>query len=377
LVKLSRLLHYIIVFSDSQGYNKQKTIQDMILNKYFSRQIWGSFLGFGLVLGGLSWMVQILLLLKLIIKYGVDTAGFLGMSLYSIPLLTGVIAPFVIFIAVLFVYNKSAENSEISVIFASGRSPWQIARPAVLIGLAVAILHFAGSLWIIPKTQNAFYAKQWDLRYGLGALKLQESRFTSLADGVVVFVDTINQKDLSGLFIRDARNPNEERTISAESGKLIQTADGIGVAMGQGGLQIRTKTGLTTGSFDGAEMALGLDEAKEGGSSRPARMSTRKLLKSYFTETGADSRRRAKLSFEMSQRFLSPLLNLLFALIAALVLLKSSALRRKASIAPMIATGAMVGMEVLFMTIASADLFWWQAGGMLILIAALFWGLKK
>jgi len=71
-------------------------------------------------------MVQILLLMKLIIKYGVNVGGFIEMSVYTVPMLVGVIMPFVVFISVMFVYNKMIEHNEIPVMSACGMSPVRI-----------------------------------------------------------------------------------------------------------------------------------------------------------------------------------------------------------------------------------------------------------
>ncbi|MDR2770227.1 MAG: LptF/LptG family permease, partial [Rickettsiales bacterium] len=139
-----------------------------IIDRYLSRQLAGSFAGFGLVLAGLAWMVQLLLLLKLIVRNGLDIGGFLGMSLYTFPMLVGIIAPFVMFISVAFVYNRAISSSEITACYGAGLRPMALARPAIRTGFIVMVLHLASNLWLAPKTQDLFYGRQWELRYGLG-----------------------------------------------------------------------------------------------------------------------------------------------------------------------------------------------------------------
>ncbi|MDR1826252.1 MAG: LptF/LptG family permease [Rickettsiales bacterium] len=353
----------------------------MIISGYFSRQIWASFAGFSLVLGGLAWMVQILLLMKLIIKYGVDIGGFVGMSVYTIPMLLGIITPFVVFISVMFVYGKMIEQNEIPVLSACGMSPVRIGRPALMFAIVIMILNYGASLWLIPKTQDMFYSAQWELRYGIGHLKLRESSFNQMTNGVVIYVEQVNQKDLIGLVMRDARNPGDERLITSEYGKLINTPNGLSIVMGAGALQMGGKSGVMMGTFDGAQMDLEMNDAKESELLRARRVSTGELMKLIRTLDYFRPPQKSKIVSEAATRFLSPLMGLIFVLIAMACLLKTTALRRRASFAGFAAAIAMISSETLFMTVSAsastiAELYCLGAG-QLVLIAALTWYLCK
>ena len=94
-----------------------------------------------LVLTGLAWMMQIMSMMKFLLKYGIDVASFLGLTALMIPFIASIIVPFVCFIAVIFVYNKLISDNEITVMAASGLSPRQIARPALRMGVVLTILN--------------------------------------------------------------------------------------------------------------------------------------------------------------------------------------------------------------------------------------------
>ncbi|MDR2269052.1 MAG: LptF/LptG family permease [Rickettsiales bacterium] len=352
-----------------------------ILGKYFSTQVWTAFIGFGLVLGGLAWMVQILLLMKLIVKYGVDIAGFLGLSLHTLPLLFGIIMPFVVFIAVMSVYNRMIESSEITVCMGCGLSPRKVARPAIVIGAAVMMFHFALNLWVIPKSQDSFYNTQWELRYGLGHLKLRESAFNQMMSGVVIYVEQVSQKNLFGIVMRDGRIPNDERIISSENGRLVNTPNGLSIAMGIGGLQMGGKNGKMIGTFDGAQMDLEMMESSDGQTLRARRLNTGDLIKTLRNLENYSIPQRAKIMTEASSRFLSPLLDLLFVLIAVFCLLKTNVLRRKASFSAAYGALAMVVVEASFMslssTISGINGLLYLGAGQIILICWLLWCLRK
>ena len=55
----------------------------------------------------------------------------------------------------------------------------------------------------------------------------------------------------------------------------------------------------------------------------------------------------------MCNRFLSPLMSLILAALCAVILLRSSLLRRRASFAPMVAVGAMAGTMALYMSLSN------------------------
>ena len=326
-------------------------------------------------------MVQILLLMKLIIKYGVNVGGFIEMSVYTVPMLVGVIMPFVVFISVMFVYNKMIEHNEIPVMSACGMSPVRIARPAVAFALAIMALHYAANLWLVPKTQDMFYSAQWELRYGLGQLKLRKSYFNQMTDGVVIYVEQVNQKDLMGLTMRDGRNPGDEKIMTAEYGKLVNTPNGLSIVMGAGGLQMGGKSGVMIGTFDGAQMDLEMNDASESKSLRARRVSTGELLELMRTLSLYNANQQSKIVSEAAARFLSPLMGPIFVLIAMTCLLKTGMLRRRASFAGFAAAGAMLAAETLFMTVSASAAtlsgLYFLGAAQIFLIAALAWYLIK
>jgi lipopolysaccharide export system permease protein len=295
-------------------------------------------------------------------------------------MLVGIIAPFVVFIAVMFTHNRMVENREITVCMASGLSPFAIARPAIVIGAVVMALHVALNQWAVPGSQDRFYSEQWSLRYGLGNLKLKESAFNQLTPGVVIYVERINQKDLSGITMVDRRS-SDERIITAENGKLVSTAKGMSIAMGGGGFQTAGKYGVTIGSFDGAEMDMNMSDSGENTSLRARRVGTGRLIGMLGSLKDYSARDRARIVSEAANRFLSPLLDLLFVLIAMVALLKTNILRRRASFSAALGSVAMVGAETAFISISSsvttlAGLLY-LGTGQVVMICVLLWLLRK
>ena len=112
-----------------------------IISKYFKRQLFGIFMMLLLILTGLAWMMQIMALMKFLINYGVNFSSFLYMTSMMIPFIVSIIVPFVTFISVIFIYNKMISENEITVMMASGLSPWKIAKPAISLAFVLTICH--------------------------------------------------------------------------------------------------------------------------------------------------------------------------------------------------------------------------------------------
>lgn len=318
-----------------------------IINRYFKKQLVTVFVMLLLVLTGLAWMMQIMSMMKFILNYGVDIGSFMGLTSLMIPFIVSIIIPFVTFIAIIFIYNKLIADNEVTVLAASGLSPRQIAGPALSLAVLMTIINLVLSTWIVPMTQAKFYDTQWELRYGLAHMKLQEAAFTEISRGLVVYVDKVSGHDLSQVMLTDARNPKSQLTIFAEKGKLIATGRGLSIIMTNGSLQSRDEN-LTVGTFDTFDMDLNVADKAGESIFKVRRISTWDLLKSVNTQ---ESKKQHKLVLsEICTRFLSPLMNLILAALCAMILLRSSLLRRRTSFAPVAAVGAMAAVMALFMT---------------------------
>ncbi len=314
--------------------------------QYFARQLVTIFVMLLLVLTGLAWMMQIMSMMKFLMNYGVGIGSFVGLTALMIPFIVSIIVPFVTFIAIIFVYNKLISDNEITVMAASGMSPAQLARPALKLAVALTLLHWVLNIWIVPATQARFYNTQWNLRYGLAHMKLQESAFTELSDGLVVYVDRASGHDLAHVMLSDTRDDKNTKTIFAEKGKLVSTMRGLSLVMTNGSLQINGAISAT-GTFDNFDMDLNVDDRGGDVAFKVRRVPTGDLLRDVLN--APSEKQHKKVLAEISTRLLSPIMNLILAVLCTLILLRSSLLRRRASFAPAVAVAAMAGTMALFM----------------------------
>ena len=301
-----------------------------------------------LILTGLAWTMQIMSMMKFLLNYGVDFGSFIGLTALLIPFIISLIIPFVTFIAVIFVYNKTISDNEVGVMMASGLSPWQLSKPALYFAGILTALNLILNIWIVPLSQNYFYDTQWNLRYGLAHLKLQESAFTNISDGLVVYVDKVSGHDMSQVMLSDTRNPKTEMVIFAETGKLVTTPRGLSIVMENGSLQAKGAS-MVTGTFDNFDMDLKVATRENSSSFRVRRIMSSELLK-YSEDNTLLPKHKKMVMSELSNRILMPFMNLILALVCTTILLKTSILRRRASLSPALAVLAMAVLMTLYMT---------------------------
>ncbi|MBO4683602.1 MAG: LptF/LptG family permease [Alphaproteobacteria bacterium] len=318
-----------------------------IIDKYFTRQQVAVFVMLLMVLTGLAWMVQIMSMMKFLMNYGVKFTDFLGLTALMVPFIVSIIVPFATFIAILFVYNKMIGDNEVVVMASAGYSPAKLARPALIFAGVMTVMNLILNLWLVPASQAKFYDTQWNLRYGLAHLKLQEASFTDMARGLVVYVDKVSNHDLSQVMLSDTRDKKSQITIFANNGKLVTTMRGLSIVMTDGSLQA-TGNGEIIGTFDTFDMDLSVSEKNNDSAFRARRMSTMELF-SVKKENVSKKQYKTVMS-EICNRILMPFMNIILAALCLTILLRSSLLRRRASFAPAASVVAMSCLMAGFMS---------------------------
>ena len=170
---------------------------------------------------------------------------FLKLTGLLIPGFVAVILPITCFVVVQFVYQRLAGDRELTVMRAAGLSPLALARPALAVAVVTMAVHFALNLWLVPASAASFREYQWEIRNQIVAFLLQEGVFTAVSDDLVVYVRAKNADGgLRGIMVDDARDRTQRATILAESGRLMEGANGPRVLLENGTRQtIDARTG--------------------------------------------------------------------------------------------------------------------------------------
>ncbi len=317
--------------------------------RYLLRQLLGPFLlvAFGLL--AVIWLTQSLRFIDLIVNKGLSLGAFLLMTMLLMPSFMGAILPVAFFCSLLFVYNKLIMDNELVSLRAAGIGEWALAKPALVLAAAVAVISYAIVLYFLPVTYRTFKEQQFVLRSDYSSVLLQEGTFNSLTDQVTVYVRQRTKGGvLRGILLHDARSPERPVTMMAESGFLARTPEGPRLVLENGNRQAveKGKTKLSLLHFE--RYTMDLSELGERGEERWRKPRERFLheLLNPREDDALEQANRDKFLAEAHSRIVSPLFSLALAAIGLAALLSRSLNRRTLWRRLLVAIAAAVLFEV-------------------------------
>ncbi|MCS0493617.1 LPS export ABC transporter permease LptF [Ancylobacter mangrovi] len=211
------------------------------LDRYVFRSAAFAFVGTLAVLTGMIWVTQALRQLDIMTTQGQTIVAFIVITSLALPALILGLAPAALFIAVSHTLFRMNSDSEIVVASAAGISTWRFLRPLIILALLVAAGCTALSMELVPAAMRQFRYEISRVRADVVAFIAQPGRFTTLADGIVFNVRERNSSGvLGGIFINDARNPNEVNTYLADRGQVVDTQEGTFLILEDGAIHRRT-----------------------------------------------------------------------------------------------------------------------------------------
>ncbi len=322
---------------------------------YIFKQILVSYLLAVLSLMAIIWLTQSLRFLDFITNNGISVFSFISLTSLLMPRIFAVISPIVVFASVLFVYNKMIADRELVVIKAAGISPSSMIKPAVVFGAILMLLNFFVYNYGIGSAEKKFNELEWQIKNNVSGVMLKSGEFNFLQKNLMVFISNQNKDgSVEGILINDEKKENVKKTIFAEFGRLIYNQQKPRIILVNGVSQEfnAKKKDVQTTSFDRYSVDLGAPEAKSKKSNSVRAMSFGNLWGALDNEelTFAE---KSEMFAEANKRILSPIYNVLFALIAASSLVMGGFSRRGQAKILLASLGVMVFVQALELAIFS------------------------
>ncbi len=300
------------------------------LNRYIIRQILVGFLLVTFSLMSIIWLTQSLRFVDLITNNGIPVSIFAKLTSLLMPRIFTILAPIAVFASVLFVYNRMLSDRELVVMKSAGISPMQCAVPAIIFGLLMSFFNLFVYNYGIPWSEKEFSELQWKVKNDVSHLMLREGEFTTLQNGLTVFITT-HEKDgaVTGIMVNDERNPKSKVTISAEKGRVVYTNKGPKIIMVNGARQEidnQTKQ-FTSVSFARYSVDFGMQENTRKKEAGVREKSLEELLNAR-NNPSLDEKEANRYFVEGNRRLLNPFFNLVFAVLGCTGLLCGNFNRR-------------------------------------------------
>ena len=288
-------------------------------DRYMLSQLMVLFGFFALVLVSIYWINRAVKLFDRLIGDGQTTMVFAEFTALTLPSVIRVVLPIAGFAATLYVTNRLSTESELTVMQATGFSPWRLARPVLYFGLIVGIMVAMLANVLVPASLKQLQLRETEISQNVTARLLTEGTFLHPTDGVTFYIREIAPDGrMNDVFLSDRRNPNESVTHTAASAYLIRTETGPALVMIDGLTQrlSRPELQLNTTHFADLSYSLsGLISAEDRTSAHLRHFNTYEMLTTPVhiqVRTGVNT---GVFTEEMHTRFTQPL----FALAAVLL----------------------------------------------------------
>ena len=288
-------------------------------DRYMLSQLMVLFGFFALVLVSIYWINRAVKLFDRLIGDGQTAMVFAEFTALTLPSVIRVVLPIAGFAATLYVTNRLSTESELTVMQATGFSPWRLARPVLYFGLIVGIMVAMLANVLVPASLKQLQLRETEISQNVTARLLTEGTFLHPTDGVTFYIREIAPDGrMNDVFLSDRRNPNESVTHTAASAYLIRTETGPALVMIDGLTQrfSRPELQLNTTHFADLSYSIsGMISAEDRTSAHLRHFNTYEMLTTPVhiqVRTGVNT---GVFTEEMHTRFTQPL----FALAAVLL----------------------------------------------------------
>ncbi len=205
------------------------------MDAYVARQLGVTTLVAGAVLVFAVWLTQSLRLMEIIVEGSAPFGVFLRLVCLAMPEFLSVILPVAFVAAVLFTYHRLIGDSELVVMRAAGMGPFALAKPALIVALAVTGFAYLLNLYLWPLASREYRDTRALIQSSYATVLLRDGQFNQVDDSITVYLrETLRTGELLGVLIHDSRNPERSVSMIAERGLLVPTEDGPRVVMFNG-----------------------------------------------------------------------------------------------------------------------------------------------
>lgn len=288
-------------------------------DRYMLSQLLVLFGFFALVLVAVFWINRAVVLFDRLIGDGQTALVFLEFTALGLPKLITTVLPLAAFAAAVYVTNRLNNESELTVMAATGSGPWRLARPVFLYGLIAALMMSVLSHVLVPTAQAQLSEREAEISRNVTSRLLTEGAFLNPTKGVTFYTRNIDDDGvLRDVFLSDRRDEATGVMYTAAEAYLVRNNTGTTLIMVDGLAQrLNTKdTRLSTAKFQDFSFDItSLVSSNDARSVSIRHMPSVALLRDWdqiSTDTGT---RVGEIAEELHSRFAQAL----FCIIAALI----------------------------------------------------------
>ncbi len=190
---------------------------------------------FALILVAVFWINRAVVLFDKLIGDGQSAFVFLEFTALTLPNLIRMVLPMAAFAASVYVTNRLNNDSELTVMQATGSSPWRLARPALVFGLISAAMMSMLTHVLLPASINQLAVREAEVARNVTARLLSEGSFLHPAPGVTFYIRQIDADGtLNDVFLSDRRDPKQTVIYTGARAFLVRNGEQSNLIMVDG-----------------------------------------------------------------------------------------------------------------------------------------------
>lgn len=297
-------------------------------DRYVLSQLLLFFGFFALVLVAVFWINRAVILFDRLIGGGQSAMVFLEFTALALPNLIRMVLPMAAFAAAVYVTNRMSSEGELTVMQATGSSPWRLARPALVFGLISAAIMGMLTNVLQPASVRQLAVREVEVARNVTAKLLSEGSFLHPTAGVTFFIRRIDPDGtLNDVFLSDRRDPAFGITYTGSRAFLVRNGDQDNLIMVDGlaqRLDVGNRT-LSTTLFADLSYDISAVVRKEENRTRSlGAIPSRELMRESDRIISEEGYTGGQVTQELHRRIARPLICVAVALIGFSTLLLGS-----------------------------------------------------
>ncbi len=213
-------------------------------DRYMLSQLMVLFGFFALVLVSIFWINKAVRMFDRLIGDGQPAWVFLEFTALTLPGVIGVVLPIAAFAGAVYVTNRLSTESELTVMQATGYSPWRLVRPVFIYGAIIAVMMSILTHLLIPVSLSQLRLRQAEVTRNITAKLLTEGEFLHPAPGITFYIrDITPDGELKDVFLSDRRDMDNPVTYTSGRAFLVREGGGTKLVMLSGLSQVMRKNG--------------------------------------------------------------------------------------------------------------------------------------
>ncbi len=204
-------------------------------DRYILSQLLTLFGFFALVLVSVYWVNRAVVLFDSLIASGQNFSVFLGLTVLSLPNVIRLVLPVAVFAATVYATNRLSSESELTVMQATGFSPWRLTKPVLVFGVLVGLMMSVLTHFLVPASLLELSKRQEEITANVTARLLTEGTFLHPSSGVTFYIREISSDGvLRDVFLSDRRSEDSTTTYTASEAYLVNDVSGPKLVMVDG-----------------------------------------------------------------------------------------------------------------------------------------------